>query len=257
MRLKRLHLPLMTLAIFFAGASAADAFGQQDAPRGSREVEARGKRVVASGRFTGTRELQQVVTWQTRGTAYLAVETREPRPRILWQTDSGTASRVDSVRVADLDRDGLPEIISLWWGRSSASGQLRVIQWDRRQNSFIELQSDNEINRVTAYRIVRASGSRSANRIVVDMRSRTGARPSGSSISYELRGSRLLRVGGDRIVTAQGDSGIEGQAVLSPARPGPTRQGIPNSTPFKTTLVIWRAESEVTWGLPAAGQRKR
>lgn len=45
-------------------------------------------------------------------------------------------------------------------------------------------------------------------------------------------------------MTTQGDSGIEGQAVLSPARPGPIRQGIPNSTPYKTTLIIWRVEGD-------------
>lgn len=240
MRLKKLHLPLIALAISFAGVSAADVFGQEGTR--SRDFERRGKRVVASGRFTGTREPHQVVTWQSRGAVYLAVETRGARPRVLWQTDGGTSAyRVDSIRVADIDGNGVPEILSLWWERSTIGGQLRVFQWDPRQNSFIELQSENEINRVSAYRVIRAPGSRS-NRIVIDRRS--GGRSSGTGIAYELRGSRLVRVGGDSIVTTQGDSGIEGQAVLSPVRGGPIRQGIPNSAPYKTTLVVWRVDGD-------------
>ncbi len=39
-------------------------------------------------------------------------------------------------------------------------------------------------------------------------------------------------------MTAQGESGIEGQAVISPAKPGPTRQGEPDTAPYKTTLAV-------------------
>jgi hypothetical protein len=42
-------------------------------------------------------------------------------------------------------------------------------------------------------------------------------------------------------VTTQGESGIEGQAVISPVHPGPQREGLPSSAPYKTTLVVWSA----------------
>jgi hypothetical protein len=244
MRLIRFDLPLMTLALCFDLVSAAEGFGQD--VKGPREVEDPRQRVAASGRLIGTRELQQVVTWQTRGTAYLAVETRGPRPRILWQTDGRNAgSRVDSVRVADLDSNGVPEIMSLWWKRTSVGAELRVFHWDRRQNSFVELQTENELVRVDSYRVVRVAGMGSSSRIVAEMRSGGGAR---RSTTYELRGTRLIRVGGDPIVTTRGESGIEGQSVISPAHPGPLRQGMPSSAPYKTTLVVWSEDGnrEVT-----------
>ena len=46
------------------------------------------------------------------------------------------------------------------------------------------------------------------------------------------------------MATPQGDSGIEGQAVISPARPGPIRAGVPNSTPYKTTLIVFTAKGD-------------
>jgi hypothetical protein len=153
---------------------------------------------------------------------------------------------VNSVRVSDLDGDGIPEIISLWWERSSPGAELRVVHWDRRQGSFAEIQSDNEINRVRSYRIVRAG--RSYSRIVVERSEGTIRRSAARGIAFELRGSSLVRVGGDRIVTTQGESGIEGQTVIGPVRPGPQRQGDPGSAPYKTTLVVWSADGgrEVT-----------
>lgn len=241
MRSIRLTLPLMTFALCFALLSAAEAVGQA-----GRGLNLTSRRVVASGRLTGTRELQRVITWQTRGTAHLAVETSGPHARVLWQTadvDVDAAFRINSVRVSDLDGDGLPEIIALWWKRSSPGAHLRVIHWDRRQNTFVELHSENEINRVRSYRIVRVPGNRSASRIVIE-RSQGGGRRSSPDIAYELRGSSLIRVGGDRIVPTQGESGIEGQAVIGPIRPGPQREGVPSTAPYKTTLVVWTAEGQ-------------
>lgn len=241
MRLNKFDLPLMTFAMCFAVLSAAEALGQ--AANGPHQTS---RRVVASGRLTGTRELNRVVTWQTRGIANLAVETTGRRAGVLWQTDGGdAASRVGSVRISDLDGDGIPEIISLWWKRSSLGAELRVVHWDRQQGSFVEVQAENEIHLVRSYQVVRAGGNRSSGRIVVDVVTRRSSTP---SIVYELRGSRLFRVGGDRIVTTQGESGIEGRAVISPVRPGPQRQGDPGSAPYKTTLVVWSADGgrEVT-----------
>jgi hypothetical protein len=43
-------------------------------------------------------------------------------------------------------------------------------------------------------------------------------------------------------MTTQGESGIEGQAVISPTRPGPIRVGQEREVnPFKTTLVVLTA----------------
>lgn len=39
----------------------------------------------------------------------------------------------------------------------------------------------------------------------------------------------------------QGESGIEGQAVISPAHPGPLRQGQQSSKPYQTALVVVNA----------------
>jgi hypothetical protein len=239
MRSIRRNLPLMTFALCFALLSAAEALGQ--AVRGPNLTA---RRVVASGRLIGTRELQRVITWQTRGNAHLAIETSGPPARLLWQTAAVDAPfRINSVRVSDLDGDGLPEIIALWWKRSSPGAHLRVIHWDRRQDTFVELHSEDEINRVRSYRVVRVPGNRSASRIVIE-RSEGGSRRSSSDIAYELRGSRLIRVGGGRIVPTQGESGIEGQAVIGPVRPGPQREGVPSTAPYKTTLVVWTAEGD-------------
>jgi hypothetical protein len=246
MRLKnnRNRLTLMTLAFCVAGVSAAASFGQ--AVRVPHDGARQGHRVVASGRLIGTREIQQVVIWQTAGTAHLAVETLGSRPRILWQMDGGKSeSIVDSVRVSDLDGDRVPEIASLWWRGSSGSAVLRVFHWDRAQQSFAELQFEGEINTVYSYRFLPAGGNRSSSRLVVDIRSESGGRHSTvPGNEYELRGSRLVRVGGGRVVTTQGESGIEGQAVISPVHPGPQREGSPGSAPYKTALVVWSAADD-------------
>jgi hypothetical protein len=119
-----------------------------------------------------------------------------------------------------------------------------VAHWDRIRSSFVEVQSDSEINQVHSYRVVPASRNRPPSRIVIEQRSAGSDRRSTvPAVEYELRGSKLTRVGGDRIV-AQGESGIEGQAVISPAHPGPVRQGESGSAPYKTTLVVWSADGD-------------
>lgn len=244
MRLIRHSLPLMTFALCLAVVSAAASFRQ--AVKGSHDGAGRRQRVVATGRLNGTRELQHVVTWQTAGAAHLAVETAASRPRVLWQTaGSNSESVVDSVRIADLDGDGVPEILSLWWKGSSGGGALRVFHWDRAQGSFVELRIEDEINSVRSYRVVSPRGNRSSSRLLVDTRSGNSTRRStATGVEYELRGSKLVRAGGGRIVTSQGESGIEGQAIISPAHPGPIRQGISGTAPYKTTLVVWSAEGD-------------
>lgn len=235
MKLPRFVPPLMPLAICFAMVSAAAAL--ERSIQGSHQGAARRQRVVASGRLIGTRDLQQVVTWQTAGVVHLAIKTIGSRPRILWETDAGNSeSNIDSVRVADLDADGVPEIISLWSKGSSPDAALRVFHWKRDQSSFIELQFEDQNYRVRSYRIVRGNG---ASRLAVDAGPERGARP--VVREYELRGSNLVRVGGGLVVATKGESGIEGQAVISPTHPGPVRQGQSDTAPYKTTIVIWNA----------------
>jgi hypothetical protein len=244
MKLKRFHLPLATLAILVATVSAAASVGK--IAKGADDNSHRTRRVVASGRLTGTRERQRVVTWHTKSAAHLAIETLGRHPRVLWQTEGGDSeSRVDQVRVVDLDRDGIPEILSLWWKDSSAGAVLRATHWDRHQESFVELRFDGETDRVHSYRVVPARGLGTSNRLVVETGSRTVPRRStAQGVAYELRGLTLIPVGGGRVVTTQGESGIEGQAVISPSHPGPQRQGAPSTAPYKTTLVVWRADGD-------------
>ena len=244
MRLMRVDVPLMTFALCVAVVSAAVSFGQVS--HGSGETPHRKQRVVASGRLIGTREIQQVVTWQTTDRAHLAIESRGSRPRILWQMDGDkSVSNVDSVRISDLDGDGLPEIASLWWKASTDDAMLRVFHWDRTKQTFVELQFEGEINPVRSYRIVPAGGNRLSRHLAVDIRSETvGRRPTAPGSEYELRGSRLVRIGGGRVVTTQAESGIEGQAVISPVHPGPQREGSAGSAPYKTALVVWNAADD-------------
>src|SRR5581483_7300473 len=101
--------------------SAAIAFGA--APPQSR-VPLQTRRVVAQGRLTGGRDVLQVVTWQTanpRGgaqpyaQAHLAIEAPRGKSPVAFQADGGeTQYLVDAIQIADLDNDGVPEIISLW-----------------------------------------------------------------------------------------------------------------------------------------------
>lgn len=233
MKLPKFVLPLMPFAICFAMVSAAA--GLESSIQGPGA--ARRQRVAARGPLIGTRDIQQVVTWQTAGVAHLAIKSIGTRPRILWETDArNSESNVGSVRVSDLDADGIPEILSLWSKGSSSDAVLRVFHWNRSRGSFIELQFEDQNYRVRSYRIVRGTGT---SRLAVDARPERGARP--LVREYELRGSNLVRVGGGLVVTTKGESGIEGQAVISPTHPGPVRQGESDSAPYKTTIVIWNA----------------
>lgn len=237
-------VPLMTFALFFALSSAAIVFSQTLDRAQTNPLQRR--RVVERGHFTGGLDLQRIVTWQTPNTrggrlpanAHLAIETLGAHPRILWQADGGESEYlVDSVRVADLDGDGVPEITTLWWKGVSIGAALRVFHWDRGSQSFIELRFENQPVGVHSYRLIPSASS--IRRLAVYVRSGSGRTqrtvPAGE---YELRGSMLIRTRGGETVTAQGESGIEGQAVISPAKPGPARQGEPDTAPYKTTLVV-------------------
>ena len=223
--------------------SAAIAFGA--APPQSR-VPLQTRRVVAQGRLTGGRDVLQVVTWQTanpRGgaqpyaQAHLAIEAPRGKSPVAFQADGGeTQYLVDAIQIADLDNDGVPEIISLWQEGASAGNRLRVFHWDRSQQAFVELQSRDDFAHVHSYRLAPAKGRR---HIVIY--SRTISRPSSPVPLGELavRGGELVRVNGGGNVTKQTESGIEGQSLISPTRPGPVLvDAPPDIKPYPTTLAI-------------------
>src|SRR5215510_2662958 len=84
------------------------------------------RRVAVRARLCGTNQFQQVVTWTTvlpRPQAHLAIE--QPPRRLLWEAPSTQgATTIDSIQVSDLDRDGVPEILSVWRQAGSSSGVL-------------------------------------------------------------------------------------------------------------------------------------
>jgi hypothetical protein len=227
--------------------SAAIAFGS--AATGRQTVPLQKRRVVAQGRLTGTRDVLQIVTWQTANRpstsrpyaqAHLAIEKAGARPRALFQADGGeTQYLVGSIQTADLDGDGVPEIISLWQEGASAGSVLRVFHWDSNRQAFTELQSRDDLAGVHRYRIT------PTKRIVIYVRSKTGSGwPPVAGGEFAARGAELVRInGGGNVgggnVTPQAESGIEGQTVISPIRPGPVRADDTQTTaPYPATLAI-------------------
>ena len=229
MRLRSILLILPLTALI--APSAVSVFGQTtQEPRGG----AQRRTVAARGRLTGDRVLYQVVILKTgygrASGARLAVETTGPKPRTIWQAENPSpTTNITNVRIADIDNDGVPEIVGLFL-HSSSGGALRVFHWNAASRTFAELNprgDEGRLSDVQGYRL------RGRQRIVVFFR---GART--SEIEFEVRGSELIRVGGGGAVTPERDSGIEGQALTSPAHPGPTRQGQSDSAPYQTTLVV-------------------
>lgn len=232
-------LPLLTLATCLAVSSVAPCFGKVAS---QREPGALLKKVVGRGHLTGTRELQQVVTGRTSDGPYLAIETVGSQPRVLWQTEGGnSASVVDSIRIEDLDSNGIAEIMSLWRNSSSVGAALRIFHWDRRAKNFVEIglsDKDGSLGLVgiNAYKI----GPLNGRKRILTVQGSTSTQMRGvPNAQFELKGNQLMRISGG-IIRARDESGIEGQAVISPVHPGPTRQGQSDTAPFQTTLVISR-----------------
>jgi hypothetical protein len=151
---------------------------------------------------------------------------------MLWQADEPfPAVDINSVQVVDLDGDSIPEVPGLWWRRAAGGAVLRVFHWDRASRKFAELPMKNGADKleIRAYRL---RGNIGHQRIVVYSRAAV------AEGEFEVRGSEVVRVGGGTGMTTQSESGIEGQAVISPVGPGPTREGQPDTAPFQTTLVI-------------------
>lgn len=234
------YLPLMTLAVLLATSSAASCFCVTAAALQTASQ----RHVVARGHLTGTRDVQQVVTWRTRANSpsangmitHLAIENAGRDRRMLWQAEEPfPAVDINSVQVVDLDGDSIPELLGLWWQSGSRGAVLRVFHWDRRSNNFAELpikRGDASNASIQSYRL---RGGAGRQRIVVYTRATVAAG------EFELRGSEIVPVGGGVGVSTQGSSGIEGQALISPIHGGPVRVGESDTAPFKTTLVVLRA----------------
>ncbi|MEN3334507.1 MAG: hypothetical protein V7641_3872 [Blastocatellia bacterium] len=225
--------------------SAAVVFGSAASRQQTASLQKR--RVVATGRLTGTPEVLQIATWQTANRpstsrpyaqAHLAIEKAGAKSRSLFQVDgSETQYLVGAIQIADLDGDGVPEIISLWQEGASAGSVLRVFHWDRARQTFIELESKDDLAGIHRYRLTTAKGAR---HIVIYVRSNIGSGwPPVAGGEFAARGAKLVRINGGGDVTAQTESGIEGQTLISPTRPGPVRADAPpDAAPYPATLAI-------------------
>ena len=234
MKALKQRVPPTSFVVFTMLSLAAFCVGQgRKAPV---EQQNSGRRVLASGRLLGNRDLQQISVSRINGVLSLVIETVAPPSRILWQTDSrNSETAIDSVRIADLDKDGIPEVLSLW-RKGPEEAVLRIFHWDIQRRAFVEIQSADALGNVRSYRIVN-KGGRYSSRVVVD--SSVGPDSKLTGREYELRGAMLVSTAGGSDVKPTGDSGIEGQALISPAHPGPIRQGEQGSAPYKTTIVVW------------------
>jgi hypothetical protein len=193
---KRFIIPLAALVALLAGLDSSYAAREQKISAPQK------RRVIARGQLTGTREVFQVVTWQTLNPpssnkpyaqAHLAVETAGRNPRVMWQTDGGDEQYlVNSVRLVDMDGDRVPEIASLWWVGASAGAALRVFHWDRDKQEFIELHSEDDLMGVHRYSVVRKGKEK---HLVIYVRSETGAGwPAVAGGRLRLHSSKLVRV---------------------------------------------------------------
>jgi len=239
LKIKKLTLPLTALTVLLAVVLSGYA------AQGQKEPALQKRRVAARGHLIGTRDFQQIITWQTANPpggmlpyakAHLAIET--DAHRVVWQTDGGKAQYlVDDIQLDDLDGDGTPEIISLWQEGASAGFALRVFHWDSRRRTFVELRAADDLSGVHRYEIIGASGQR---RIVTYVRSDVGSGwPVVEGHQYEARSNRLARVKGGSAVTTQSESGITGEVFISPAHPGPIRQNDTSyKKPYQATLAI-------------------
>lgn len=197
---KRLIIPLAALVALLAR------YEPGHAARNDETIAPQKRRVVARGRLTGAKDLFQVVAWQTLNPpsnskpyaqAHLTIETVGNNRRVVWQTDGGDEQYlVDSVRLVDMNGDGAPEIASLWWVGASAGAALRVFHWDSEKQSFIELESDDDLMGVHRYSIARKGKE---NHLIIYVRSDKGAGwPVVAGGRFKLQGSRLVPINAAR-----------------------------------------------------------
>jgi hypothetical protein len=130
----------------------------------------------------------------------------------------------------------VPEIIGLWAEGPWGGARLRIFHWDRRAQTFVELLAKREEDQKQLIGLLRYRlQARGASQRIIVFGGGQGNSPAGE---FEVRGSEIVRAGRGVPVTPQGQSGIEGRAEISPAHPGPLRQGDLGSKPFQTTLVV-------------------
>ncbi|MFY9609786.1 MAG: carboxypeptidase-like regulatory domain-containing protein [Blastocatellia bacterium] len=235
-----LILPLTALLASSAVSIIAQIQRKPQSPEAQTNTP-RKRTVVARGQLTGTRASQQIVTWKTGfgqgSTTHLAIETTGGNPRALWQAQEYfLATDINNVRVADLDGDRVPEIIALFWRGASAGATLRVFHWDPSSRTFVEIDHRNDEAGTVGIHSYRIRGRVGHQRIIVYTGTTASDRVHGGE--FEVRGSELVRLGGGGRVTPQAESGIEGQSVISPVRPGPQRQDQSGSAPYRTTLAV-------------------
>jgi hypothetical protein len=238
---------------------AVSVFGQNKSEPQVAKIQK--ARVIARGHFSGTKAIQEIITWQTANPgdgvlpyakAYLAIDAVDANSYTLFQADGGDSQYlVDAIQIVDLDGDGISEILSLWWEGASAGAVLRVFHFDKTVRGFTELKSQDDLAGVHRYRVV--SSGKARRQIVTYTRGDVSARLP-TATSYELRNSRIVAVKKPESKTGmdkqnQGETGIEGQAFIGPVRPR-LRQNdtAPNVAPFKATLIILtvNGEREVT-----------
>jgi hypothetical protein len=241
-----LILPLTALI----ASLAVSVFGQDKSTPQVARIEK--QRVVARGRLSGTRAIQQIITWQTANPsggalpyakAFLAIDAVDANSYTLFQADGGESQYlVDAVQLADIDGDAIPEILSLWWEGASAGAVLRIFHFDKTRRGFIELKSQDDLGGVHRYQLINAGKAR--RHILTYTRSETGS-PQPVTTAYELRGSNIVAVKnreGKTDMKNQGESGIEGLSVIGPTRPHIRQHDTtPNVAPYPTTLLILTA----------------
>jgi hypothetical protein len=206
---------------------------------GGQKVASQKRRVAVRGNLLGSSTLLQVVVIQKttpRPAVQLAVEVPEPGPRQIWQSEPSEASTIiDPVQLDDLDGDGIPEIVSLWRRSPGVGAQLRVFHWDRGAGSFVEVETEG----ASGIQSLQITGSAPQKRVVARL-TRNQAGKSSSS-EFRMQNGRIVRsTPGGADVSNAAESGIEGQAVIQPTRPGPIRPGLPSpSAGYQTTLVVY------------------
>jgi hypothetical protein len=192
-----LLLTILTAAEMFLNAGYAACSPQK--------VALQNKRVVVRGKLAGSSGTLQVTIWQTANPkfpsapyaiAHLAIETDEPNPRQLWQTDGGDSRyEVDSIELVNLDNSGVPFISSLWWEGASAGAELRVFHWDKEKDTFVEISSRDDMRGIYSYKIKKMPPG--PDRLIIYVRPPSSQRRAASK-EYELREGKLIRVGGTK-----------------------------------------------------------
>jgi hypothetical protein len=221
------------------------------------------KREAARGALKGGSEPFSVVVIQPAGReaeslrrrpARMAVETMGRVRKSVCQVSGRSGQHeIDAVTVADLDADGVPEILALWWEGQRAGAELRVFHWSPGSRRFVEVRPDRPIRGVQRLEISVAESGLSAGQSTVTVFARSGSDPDAALEpvgKYKVQRNNLVTA--DRVPQGEPveknkrtDSGVHGLTVVGPLRPV-ERLGDPqpNEAPFSTELTIVTADEE-------------